>query len=91
MRCIVLGGAGYVGREVVKDLAGAKGIKEVSVADFNAKAAKTLADQVGRKASARFVDITDAHRLLEAVKGYDVAVNTVGPFYRNGSRGSITF
>jgi len=86
MRCIVLGGAGYVGREVVKDLAGAKGLKEVSVADFNATAAKRLADQVGRKASARFVDITDAHGLLEAVKGYDVAVNTVGPFYRNGSR-----
>ena len=86
MKIVVLGGAGYVGREAVKDLVKNNSVKEVCIADFNLDVAKTLAKEIGAKTSACFVDITDPSGLLSVVKEYDLAVNTVGPFYRNGAR-----
>jgi saccharopine dehydrogenase (NAD+, L-lysine-forming) len=86
MKIVVLGGAGFVGREVVKDLVKNNSVKEVCIADFNLDVGKTLAKEIGPKVSACFVDITDPSVLLSVVKKYDLAVNTVGPFYRNGAR-----
>lgn len=83
MRFVVLGGAGMVGSIVARDLAGMKGVKEVTVADFDLEAARRRASEIGSVASARAVDIHDRKALVDVLDGYQVAVNCVGPFYRN--------
>lgn len=83
MRFIVLGGAGMVGSVVARDLAGMNGVKEVLVADFDLAGARQRASEIGSVASARAVDIHDEKALVELLRGYQVVVNCVGPFYRN--------
>ena len=86
MRIIVLGGAGDIGRVVVNDLAAAAGSNDVCIGDLNLELAREMATALGSKVTARAVDINDAGGLVSALKGYDVAVNCVGPFYKHGSK-----
>ncbi|MEW6439391.1 MAG: saccharopine dehydrogenase NADP-binding domain-containing protein [bacterium] len=83
MRMIVLGGAGMVGSVVVRDLVRVPGVREVAVADFDFETAQKKAAELGLPASAKAADIHDRASLVGLLKGYDVAVNCVGPFYRN--------
>jgi lysine 6-dehydrogenase len=83
---IVLGGAGDIGRVVTGDLAAAAGSNDVCIGDLNLEAAREMATGLGSKVTARAVDINDAGGLVSALKGYDVAVNCVGPFYKHGSK-----
>ena len=86
MPIIVLGGAGDIGRVVTGDLAAAAGSNDVCIGDLNLEAAREMATGLGSKVTARAVDINDARGLVSALKGYDVAVNCVGPFYKHGSK-----
>jgi len=86
MRSIVLGGAGDIGCVVTKDLAAAVGCDEVCIGDIDLEKARSLATQLGSNVTARSVDINDAAGLIATLKDYDVAVNCVGPFYKNGSK-----
>jgi saccharopine dehydrogenase (NAD+, L-lysine-forming) len=36
--------------------------------------------------SAQWTDINDTKQLVETLKGYDVVINCVVPFYRNGAK-----
>lgn len=81
---MVLGGAGDMGSSVVEELA-SSGVEELVVADINLKAAERLASRLrkrGLRAKALKVDAADGKALTEALRQVDVAVNTVGPFYR---------
>jgi saccharopine dehydrogenase-like NADP-dependent oxidoreductase len=80
MRFVVLGGAGDMGNEAVRTLASHSGTEEVMIADFNLKAAKALAGELGGPVRACRVDVLDQGTLVEAIRGYDAALGFVGPF-----------
>ena len=86
MRFIVLGGVGDVGSVVTKDLAAVDGTAEVCIGDINLDKARKMSAELGAKVAARAIDINDKAGLVSALKGYDVAVNCVGPFYKHGSK-----
>jgi len=84
MEIIVLGGAGDMGSRAVEDLAISEGVERVTIADRNVAAARALAARLagqGAEVDVRPVDANDHEQLVEAMRGYDVAVSALGPFY----------
>lgn len=81
MRIVVLGGCGDMGSFVVRDLM-AHSDAHVTIADYRRGAAEHLADGLGDRANAAFVDADDPESLVEALAGADGAVGCIGPFYR---------
>ncbi len=82
MRVVALGGAGMMGRFGVKDLAGKESVEELLIADYDLAAAQALAGELGAKCRAVQVDANNHAQLVETAKGFDVAMGTIGPFYK---------
>lgn len=82
MKIVALGGAGDMGSEAVRDLVKNEIVEKVIIADYNEEAAKNLADVLGDKAEAVFVDANVHNNLVEVIKGQDVALSCIGPFYK---------
>ncbi|RJP28331.1 MAG: saccharopine dehydrogenase [Actinobacteria bacterium] len=82
MRVIALGGAGAMGRLTVKDLASRTAVEELAVADCNIAAARALAGELGPQCTYLKVDVDNHAKLVGALRGYDVALGAVGPFYK---------
>ena len=83
---VVLGGAGGVGKVAVEALTLIDSVDEVVVTDARADAAEAVVAELGggpglRSAS---VDVTDTDALVDLLRGADVVLNCVGPFYRFG-------
>jgi len=79
MRIIVLGGAGIVGRVIALDLA--RDSLDLVVADRDLAGARATADAAGG-AQAVAVDVTQADRLVDVLRGADVCVNST-QYYLN--------
>ena len=81
-RVVVLGGCGTVGSIAVKTLARNDEFSEVVIGDFNIDRAKLLEKEISSKKvkSVKF-DAFDKKSILQAIKGADVVLNCVGPFY----------
>lgn len=82
MRVVALGGAGVMGRYGVKDLASKDSVEELLIADYDVNAANSLATELGAKCKAVQVDANNHAQMVQVVKGYDVAMGTIGPFYK---------
>jgi saccharopine dehydrogenase-like NADP-dependent oxidoreductase len=80
MHIVVLGGCGDMGSYVVRDLVACSDA-QVTIADYRLDVAERLADELGERAAARFVDAEDVHSLIEAMESADAAVGCIGPFY----------
>ena len=80
---VVLGGAGSVGAETVRQLNQRGKFAKIIVADRNIEDAQRLAQKVGAEASE--IDVTDSHALLELIKGTNAVLNTAGPFFLYGT------
>src|SRR5580692_1600947 len=75
MKIVVLG-AGLMGRAVVHDLAGAREVRDIVVADFDRGRAREVARKFGDgKAGGLFADVRDTLRLAKILRGCDVVVN----------------
>ena len=75
MKIVVLG-AGLMGRAVVHDLAGAREVRDIVVADFDHERAQEVARKFGDgKASGLFADVRDTRRLAKVFRGCEVVVN----------------
>ena len=84
-RIVVLGGCGGIGSVAAAALAGAEEVKELVIADLDFEAAKRVAATLDRPGvSAVEVDATSPESLRAVLKGADVALNCIGPFYRFG-------
>jgi len=84
-RVTVLGGCGAVGSIAVSTLAALTDFSEVVVADIDAEKAKRMIGQLGAAClSATRVDAMDASSIRGVVKGSDVVLNCIGPFYQFG-------
>lgn len=87
-RIIVLGGAGDMGSGVVMDLVRSP-VDEVYIGDINREAAERLIGRLGEyreKLHYIRVDAGDHEELVRVLRSFDVAVNTIGPFYEWGER-----
>lgn len=83
MKVVVLGGAGDMGSEAVRDLIKFTDVKQVTVADINTEAAEKLASAIGdKRVAVEKVDATSHLDLVGVIKGHDLAAGALGPFYR---------
>lgn len=82
---VVLGGAGGVGRVAVEALLHIDDTDEVVVTDVRADAAAAVVEELadGRLRPAA-VDVTDTDAVVALLRGADVVLSCVGPFYRFG-------
>ena len=80
-KVVVLGGCGAVGRHSVRTLAYSKDVDEVVIADINLEIATKMAEELGPKVTAMKVDANNAESIRSVIKGADVVVNTIGPYY----------
>lgn len=85
MSIVVLGGTGYMGAEIVRQLVKLSDV-EVTIADRDPKKLEELADEIGGRINTRLVDADDFDSLVQAMRGADVAVSAIGPFYKHGVR-----
>lgn len=80
MKVVVLGGAGKMGKGIVRDLVSkeSKGIEKVVVADVSVERAKKLVEELkDRRLEAVHLDVTDKEKTIDLLKKVDVCVNTV--------------
>jgi len=84
MKVVVLGGCGIVGSSVVRDLIKGADVEKVIIADRMIRE-ENLHESVkaSNKISRQIVDIADFQALVEILKGNDVVINCVGPFYKS--------
>ncbi|HID86194.1 MAG TPA: saccharopine dehydrogenase, partial [Anaerolineae bacterium] len=80
MNIVVLGGCGDMGSYVVRELLESSEAT-VTIADYREAEAKRLAAELGERAKGIFVDANNEDSLLLALRGADVAVGCIGPFY----------
>jgi saccharopine dehydrogenase (NAD+, L-lysine-forming) len=81
-KAVVLGGCGAVGSVVSRTLSQNDAFSEVVIADANEVRGRGLASAFGPKASFVCFDAGDSGQVGAAIKGADVVVNCVGPFYK---------
>lgn len=79
---VALGGAGVMGRFGVRDLASKENVEDLLIADYDLEAAEALAGELGEKCRAQKVDANNHAEMVETVRGFDVAMGTIGPFYK---------
>ena len=84
MKVLALGCAGGMGSVAVHAAKDYEAVNEIVIADLNEKSAMALAEQIGDKAQAIRLDVTDSEALGAAIENADVVVNSVGPYYRFG-------
>src|ERR1700741_1273480 len=78
MRVALVGGAGEVGAEIARDLAGVREIETLVVADVDAERAAVLARELAPQhpgVSALGLDIWDRESALDCLAGVDVLMN----------------
>ena len=86
MKITVLGGAGTVGSISVRALASSGYVDKLRIADLNVQRAKEIAKELGGNVEVFKFNAEDITSIKEAIKGFDVVLNTVGPFYKYGPR-----
>jgi len=78
VRIVVLGGAGIIGRAILKDLADDREVKEIVVADLDLEGAKKAAAAAVRPGvTAARADVTDHAALVGLIKGAGAVINSV--------------
>ena len=82
MKFLVLGGCADMAMPLLKRLHEDDAVSGVMLADLDEAKAKRLAEAYGGKFTGIFCDATDAPCVVSLMRGYDVAVCYVGPFYR---------
>ena len=81
-KVIVLGGCGAVGSVAVKTLAAQDMFSQIVIGDWNIARAEALAKDLGPKVSAVKVNAENSESIKAAIKGCDIVLNCVGPFYK---------
>jgi len=82
MNVIALGGAGAMGRLAVRTLAACETVSGLTIADYDLEAAIALSGELGEKCAAIKIDANNHNEMVDAIRGNDVALGTIGPFYK---------
>ncbi len=84
-RITVLGGCGGIGSVAVRALTLTDHFDEVVIGDLVEEKARAFAEELGsEKVLVERVDAEDPSGLARTVRGSDVVLNCIGPFYRYG-------
>ena len=83
-RVLVLGGAGHIGSRIVQELRNLDPGLEIVIGDKNVERAQEVAREVGGRTDVLAVDAASEDLLADAMRGFDVVVSALGPFYRFG-------
>lgn len=83
-KVICLGGCGVVGSVAVKTLASFSDFSEVVIGDINVEKAQELIQVNPDKIAFQKIDVNNFENLVDALKPFDIVVNTIGPFYKYG-------
>lgn len=84
-KVVVLGGCGGIGTVAVRALLALDAFDAVVVADLRLDAARALVASLGdARLDALAFDATSHASIVDAIRGADVVLNCVGPFYRFG-------
>ena len=76
MKIIVLGGCGFMGSEVTRDLAGTSDFEQIVIADADLERAQALAQELGGdRVRAMRADAANEVGLTEILRGFDVVAN----------------
>lgn len=75
----MLGGAGIIGRVIVRELV--HSAEQVVIADVDRQGANQLAEELGEVAVARSIDVSDAHSLELLLAGTDACINAVNYYF----------
>src|SRR5437763_4055170 len=82
MHFIVLGGAGTMGRIPGRTLIEYEDVDQVTIADYNEERAREVAATLGSsKIQVKQIDVNDAERLSQLLRGSDVTLNAVEYIY----------
>ncbi len=81
MRICVLGGCGDMAKVALELLAKETEVTSVTIADINIEKAKQIAENLGRKFTAKFVNAKDKSSIVDTVKEHHIALGFIGPFY----------
>ncbi len=84
MRIVVLGGAGDMGAETVRDLIHYSKATDIVIADKNVRAAERLIEsmETHNKVRIREIDATSHDDLVRVMHGSSAVAGALGPFYR---------
>ena len=82
MKILFLGGAGDMAVTMLDLMKDEGEVKEVTICDLDGDKASAKAKEYGKKFKSKELDVTDRAALVGAMKGNDVVINYVGPFYR---------
>ncbi len=94
MKVVVFGGCGDMGKCATRDLASNTDVEKLVIADYNIKKANELAKELNstpfssgkvgqeERISAEFVDATKTEQVINLMKGNDVCLSCIGPFYK---------
>jgi saccharopine dehydrogenase (NAD+, L-lysine-forming) len=85
LKVLILGGAsGDVGRNLTRVLSCEKNyIEKITVTSRDLKIGQRYIEELAdKRITALQVDVTDEFRLIEAMRGHNIVINTVGPFSR---------
>ncbi len=82
MRIVVLGGAGDMGAEAVRDLVRYSKATEIVIADMNEQKGKQLAENIGdERLKVEKVDARSHENLVAIMNGSAAVAGALGPFY----------
>ena len=83
MKIVVLGGAGDMGAETVRDLVRYSNATDIVIADKNVHAAEKLIESIDtNKIRVREIDATSHDDLVRVMHGSSAVAGALGPFYR---------
>jgi len=83
-KILVLGGAGHIGSIMVSELHNHDPTAEITIADKNVEKARETAETIGGNIKVLHVDAAAEDSMVNAIKGFDVAVSALGPFHKFG-------
>jgi len=84
VKVLVLGGAGDMGSEAIRDLLSYPEVEQVTIGDLNTSAASKIVSSIegGSRLKIERVDATSPEDLEAVMAGHSVVAGALGPFYR---------
>lgn len=82
MRALILGGCGFIGSSIARDLIKSDDVAQVRLVDISLDMTKVAESvKTSQKVSTEYLDVAKSFSaLVEMIKGNDVVINCVGPY-----------
>ena len=81
LKIFILGGCAAMAVPALRELADEADIGRITLGDINEQGARAIARGMGKKFDSVAVDVNKTEEFVKAIKGYDVVMGYVGPFY----------